>query len=336
MNNLSFENINYLWTAVLLGGLVYLFVRVLQWKAKTKKQLGDSKLVERLTRSYSPKRYGLKFYLALAALLIGIIAATNLRKTTSTGDEKSTGIDIIVALDVSKSMLSQDIKPTRLDRAKQLIGRLTDELYNNRLGFVVFAGQAILQMPLTDDVGAIKMYLSNINTDAVPIPGTAIGDALLTANGALNEHDKKHKAVILITDGEDHDDNTEQAVKTMADNGVTVFTIGVGTANGSPILDPTTNEYKKDENGNTIISKLNKKELKEIAQKTGGEFVLLNNDTKAINTIVGKINSMEKKLIVAGKVGRRTYFYFFPYLIAAILIILVVEIFIPERKRGLA
>lgn len=336
MNNISFENINYLWSVVLLIGLAYLFVRVLQWKTKTKKQLGDSKLVDRLTRSYSRRRYGVKFYLVLVALLIGIVAAANLRKTISRGDEKSAGIDIIVALDVSKSMLSQDIKPTRLDRAKQLIGRLTDELYNNRVGFVVFAGQAILQMPLTDDVGAIKMYLSNINTDAVPIPGTAIGDALVTANDALNGHDKKHKAVILITDGEDHDDNTEHAVKTLADNGVTVFTIGVGTANGSPILDPTTNEYKKDENGNTIISKLNEKELKEIAQKTGGEFVLLNNDAAAVNTIVARVNSMEKKLIVAGKVGRRTYLYFFPYLIASILILLFVEIFIPERKRSMA
>lgn len=320
----------------MLAALVYLFVRVLKWKVGIKKQLGDSKLVERLTRGYSSRHFGLKFYLVLSALLIGVIAAANLRKNTSTGDEKSAGIDIIVALDVSKSMLSQDIKPTRLDRAKQLIGRLTDQLYNNRLGFVVFAGQAVLQMPLTDDVGAIKMYLSNINTDAVPVQGTAIGDALLTANSALNEHDKKHKAVILITDGEDHDDHTQSAVKTLADAGVTVFTIGVGTANGSPILDPATNEYKKDENGNTIISKLNEQELKEIAQKTGGQFVLLNNDATAVNTIVEKINSMEKKLIIAGKVGRRTYFYFFPYLIAVILLILIAEIFIAEKKRGVA
>ncbi|ANI88945.1 hypothetical protein A9P82_06330 [Arachidicoccus ginsenosidimutans] len=334
--NLSFENISYLWTLLIIVPLVALFIYVLKWKTKVKKSLGDERLIQQLTRNYSSGLYKVKFYLIAIALFIGIFAAANLRKYDSSDKEKSAGIDIIVALDVSKSMLSQDIKPTRLDRAKQLIGKLTDNLYNNRLGFVVFAGQAVLQMPLTDDVGAIKMYLSNVNTDAVPVQGTAIGDALLTANNSLNAKDKKHKAVILITDGEDHDESTESAIKTLYDNGVTVFTIGVGTANGSPILDPVTNEYKKDENGNTVISKLNEKELKEIAQKTGGEFVLLNNDATVVNTIVTKINSMEKKLIESGKVGSRNYFYYFPYFIAAILLLLIIEIFIPEKKRSVA
>jgi Ca-activated chloride channel family protein len=334
--NLSFENINYLWALPLLAALLVLFFRTLKWKSKVKKSLGDERLLKRLTRGYSEKRYKLKFYFVAIALFIGIFAAMGLRSALSSGNkDASAGIDIIIALDVSKSMLSQDIKPTRLDRAKQLIGKLTDNLYNNRVGFVVFAGQAVLQMPLTDDVGAIKMYLSNINTDAVQVSGTVVSDALLTADNALDAKDKKHKAVILITDGEDHE-SVGDAITKLSNDGVTVYTIGVGTASGSPIIDPATGEEKKDKDGNTIISKLNEKELREIAEKTGGAYVLLDNDATVISAVTAKINSMEKKLIETGDTGSRNYFYYFPVLIAIVLLLLLVEIFIPERKKYLA
>lgn len=332
---LSFENSTYLWWLLALIPVIILFALTLKWKEQVKKVLGDAALIKKLTAKYSPKLFRVKFYLLAIALFIGIFAAANLRKSANRGTEKSSGIDIIIALDVSKSMLSQDIKPTRLDRAKQLINQLTDNLYNNRVGLEVFAGQAILQMPLTDDIGAIKMYLSNINTDMVPIPGTAIGDALNLANNVLDSNDRKHKAVILLTDGEDHDPKTEDAVKNLYNHGVTVFTVGIGTAQGSPILDPVTNAYKKDQDGNTVISKLNEKELKDIAAGTGGSYLLLNNDASAINNITGKINNMEKKLIVSGKVGNRQYFYYFPFLIAFVLLLLVIELFIPERKKEL-
>lgn len=330
---LSFENSTYLWWLLALVPVVFLFVSVIKWKQQVKKNLGDAVLIKRLTAKYSPRLFRIKFYVIIIALFIGIFTLSNLRKSANRGVEQSSGIDIIIALDVSKSMLSQDIKPTRIDRAKQLINQLTDNLYNNRVGLEVFAGQAILQMPLTDDVGAIKMYLSNINTDMVPIAGTAIGDALNLANNALDSNDRKHKAVILLTDGEDHDAKTEDAVKNLYNHGVVVFTVGIGTAQGSPILDPVTNEYKKDKDGNTVISKLNEKELQNIASSTGGTYLLLNNDATAVKTITSKINAIEKKLIVSGKVGNRQYFYYFPYLIALVLLLLVIELFIPERKK---
>ncbi|MGF7231435.1 VWA domain-containing protein [Arachidicoccus sp.] len=332
---LSFENSTYLWWLLALVPVVFLFVSVIKWKQQVKKNLGDAVLIKRLTAKYSPRLFRIKFYVIIIALFIGIFTLSNLRKSANRGVEQSSGIDIIIALDVSKSMLSQDIKPTRIDRAKQLINQLTDNLYNNRVGLEVFAGQAILQMPLTDDVGAIKMYLSNINTDMVPIAGTAIGDALNLANNALDSNDRKHKAVILLTDGEDHDAKTEDAVKNLYNHGVVVFTVGIGTAQGSPILDPVTNEYKKDKDGNTVISKLNEKELQNIASSTGGSYLLLNNDATAVKTITSKINAIEKKLIVSGKVGNRQYFYYFPYLIALVLLLLVIELFIPERKKEL-
>ena len=188
---LSFEYPVYLWCLLLLIPFIFLFFRLLKWKKTIAKSLGDRKLVARLLRYYDNRKFRIKFILVFVALALVVVAAAGLRSPSGEGSEKSAGIDVIIALDVSKSMLSQDIKPTRLDRAKQLIRSLTEDLGNNRVGLVVFAGQAILQMPLTNDVGAINMFLPNINTDMVPIQGTAIGQALSTSAAALNAPEKK-------------------------------------------------------------------------------------------------------------------------------------------------
>lgn len=269
------------------------------------------------------------------ALFFGVLAAAGLRKQTNRSSETTAGIDLIFALDVSKSMLSQDIKPTRLDRAKQLINNLSAHLQNNRIGLVVFAGQAILQMPLTDDIGALNMYLPNVNTEMIPIQGTAIGTALEVAGDALNPREKKHKTVILITDGETHDKTSEKAAKKLYGDGVTVIAVGIGTPKGAPIFDPVTQQDKKDKNGNIVISKLNEKELKNIADITHGSYMLLNNDRKAIQEIIAKVDSMEKKLVVTGKVGSRHFYYLFPFIISLALVILIAELFISERKPSI-
>ena len=329
---LSFAHPSYLWWLLGLIPLIFLFYALLKWKKTVAKSLGDKKLVARLLRYYDARKFKLKFYLVFIALGLGIVAAAGLRYPSDKGSEKSAGIDIIIALDVSKSMLSQDIKPTRLDRAKQLIRSLTANLGSNRVGLEVFAGQAILQMPLTSDIGAVNMFLPNINTDMVPIQGTAVAQALLTAEAALQSPDKKHKAVILMTDGETHDQGTDAAINKLYQSGITVFTVGIGTPKGSPIFDPATGQDKKDKDGNIVISKLNEKELKEIAAKTGGSYVLLNNDQAAIGQITGQIDKMEKKIIVEGKVGNRNFYQYFPLFIAAGLLLLIVDLFITERK----
>jgi Ca-activated chloride channel family protein len=182
-------------------------------------------------------------------------------------------------------MLSQDIKPTRLDRAKQCVNRLIDKLGENRIGLVVFAGQAYLQMPLTPDAAAAKLYLSNASPEMVNTQGTVVADALRVSMEAFNTKEKKYKAIVLISDGEDHDPETEKLLPTLADNGVIVNTIGVGTPEGSPITEPGTNEFKKDANGETVISKLNELELKMIAEKTNGVYQRLDNSEVAINSI---------------------------------------------------
>jgi Ca-activated chloride channel family protein len=331
---ISFAHPVYLWCLIILIPLVFLFYALLKWKRTVAGSLGDKKLVTRLLRYYDARKFKLKFYLIFLALTLTVLAAAGLRTPSEEGQEKSAGIDIVIALDVSKSMLSQDIKPTRLDRAKQLIRSLTANLDNNRVGLVVFAGQAILQMPLTNDVGAVKMFLPNVNTDMVPIQGTAVGAALMTSEAALHSPDKKHKAIILMTDGETHDKQTAQAISQLYANGITVFTIGIGTPKGAPIFDPATGQDKKDKDGNIVISKLNEQELKEIASKTGGSYILLNNNQDAIQQITDRIDKMEKKIIVSGNVGSRNFYQYFPIFIGMALLLLIIDLFITERKTS--
>lgn len=300
-------------------------------------KIGNKNLANTLIANYSPKRFRIKYLLVFVVILLGVLAFTNIQKPNNNNDSgNKSGIDVMVALDVSKSMLSSDIKPTRLAKAKQVISQIIDQLGDNRLGIVVFAGQAIMQMPLTDDIGAAKMYVSTIDPDMIPIQGTEIGDALLACNRAFHTGEKKYKAVILISDGEDHDPKTEAAIKELKNNGVVVHTIGVGTVAGSQIIDPVTNEPKKDASGNIVISKLNETELKNISSQTGGQYALLDNDLNAPQKIVSAINNSDKKMIRTGKMpGEKNFTSYFPLFIICMIILLVIELFISERKRSI-
>lgn len=336
---LSFENIELAWALLIIIPLILLFAGVVKWKKKIAQSIGDHKLVKRLTQNYAHRKFKLKLLLMIAAIIIGVLAAMNLRMEKNDGSNllsanKQMGIDIIIALDISKSMLAQDIKPTRLDQAKLLINKLIENLGNNRIGVVVFAGQAILQMPVTNDVGAAKMLISNLTPDMIPVQGTEIGKALSISNQALgNVADKKHKAVILITDGEDHDTRTNASIKELQDAGVVVFAIGVGSAEGTPIFDPAANDYVRDNNGQTVISKLGEDGLKKIAQRTNGAYFRLDNDLNAADKIARGINGMEKKLLNTPNAGAKNYISSFPILIGLMLLLLILDIFISDRKR---
>lgn len=302
-------------------------------------KIGNAGTIRSLVSNDSPKKFRRKYILLTLAVLAGVIGLANIQLPKENDDNpgNKSGIDIMVALDVSKSMLSSDIKPTRLDRAKQVISKLIDQLGDNRLGIVVFAGQAITQMPLTDDIGAANMYVSTIDPGMIPIQGTVIGDALLACDRAFRTGEKKYKAVILISDGEDHDPQTDAALTRLKNDGVIVHTIGVGTPDGAQIIDPETNTPKLDAAGKVVISKLNEKELKKIAAETGGQYALLNNEVDAPKNIISAINNTDKKLIRTGKMpGEKNFTYFFPVLILAMILLLVTELFISERKRSLA
>jgi Ca-activated chloride channel family protein len=328
---LSFQYIEFFYGLLLLLPLSLFFLLVLRWKRKSRAAMGDAELVKQLTKQYSPKLFALKCIIVLLALALAIAASTNPRVPSKSGKEVKAGIDVMVALDVSKSMWAQDAKPTRLDKAKLFVSQLITQLGDNRVGLVIFAGRAYLQMPLTSDVGAAAIFLSNASPDAVPVQGTEIGEALQLCNNSLDTKEKKYKAVILISDGEDHDPKSEAVLQQLYDEGVVVHTIGVGSNDGSPILEPGSNGYKRDAEGQTVISKLNELELRTIAQKTGGQYHHLDDVGTVANEVVQLLNGMEKKAIDAGQ-GERQYTSYYIFLLLPALLLLALEIFIPERK----
>ena len=327
---MSFQNTEFLFALALLIPLTGLFVLVLKWKKKVRRKIGDEELVNALTNNYSSRNYNWKFIVVIIALSFCIIGAANLRspKQGSTGDRA--GIDVMIALDVSNSMLAQDVKPNRLERARQVINKLIDKMGNNRMGLVLFAGQAFLQMPLTGDLAAAHLYVSNASPDAVPSQGTVIGDALRLCNTSLDNKEKKYKAVILISDGEDHDEDAAKAVDELQQNGVIVYTVGIGSPEGAPIFDPALNDFKKDENGVTVVSKLNEKDLKDIAAKTGGQYQLFTNADDVSTRLAKVMDNMEKRHI--GGSGIRVYSSYFQWFLLVAFILLLLEIIIPERK----
>jgi Ca-activated chloride channel family protein len=330
----SFQNTEFLFGLVLLLPLILLFIFVLRWKKVVKKRLGDEELINRLTGNHSAKNYCYKFFLQIAAIILCIIGAANLRSPKASTSSNRTGIDIMIALDVSNSMLAQDVKPNRLERAKQLLKTLIDKIGDNRLGLVVFAGQAYLQMPLTTDGAAAKMYITNVSPSIVPVQGTEVSAALNICNTSLGTKEKKYKAVILITDGETHDEKSIETATLLEQNGVVVHTIGIGSVEGSPIFDPSTSDFKKDESGNTVVSKLNEQGLKEIAAKTSGSYTYFSNADEVAATVLRELDSMEKKQI--GGNGPRDYNSYFQWFLLLAFILLLLEISIPERNKKLA
>src|ERR1700722_18064781 len=269
------EHIIYLYGLGALPLLLAALWMLLDWKKKTTVRIGDPALVQQLIGNYSALRFAIKATLALLAFAVIVLGASNPQKPGKMDNVQRKGVDVMFVLDVSKSMLAQDIKPSRLDKAKQLLTLLTEKLENDRIGLIIFAGRPYLQMPLTSDHGAARMYIQDASPDAVPTQGTVIAEALKMAGSAFNSKDRKYKSVLLISDGEDHDPDALNAAKELARDGGMINTIGIGSPDGSPIVDPATGELKKDEQGNTVISKLNEAELQQLADVGKGEYLRL-------------------------------------------------------------
>lgn len=328
---LKWQHIEYLFGLASLPLLGLLLYTLLSWKKKTRTRIGDPALVGQLVKSFSPLRFGIKAGLVLLALTAVLLGAANFQKPGAMQNINRRGVDVMLVLDVSKSMLAQDIKPSRLEKAKQLLIRLTDKLENDRIGLVLFAGRAYLQMPLTTDHGAARMYIQDASPDVVPTQGTVIGEALKMANASFNSKERKYKAIILVSDGEDHDPEALNDAKTLAANGVMINTVGIGSPDGSPIVDPATNTLKKDEQGNTVISKLNEAELQQLADATNGRYIRLDNVDDVLITMTQQLESVEKKsLSDAEFIDYKSYFQWF---LGIGLVLLLAEYFLPERRR---
>jgi len=327
---IQFQHIEYLFGLLAIPLMIALYFLVIRWKKKTIKKIGDPALVNQLIRDYSPSKFLLKFTLFTLAFIIGVIALANPRIPMGKSSVNRSGIDVMIALDVSKSMMAQDIKPNRLERAKQIIAKLIDRLPEDRIGIVVFAGRAYLQMPLTTDHAAAKMYLSSATPDVVPTQGTVIGDALKMCFAAFNTKEKKYKSIILISDGEDHDENAVTLAKALADEGVMINTIGIGSPEGAMIVDAETNDIKRDEAGNPVITKLNETELKIIAENSNGIYQLFSNSDEVVSQLEKQLKGMGKKEIKENSLVN--YKSFFPWLLVIVLLILLADFFISEIK----
>jgi len=329
--DLSFQHIDYLMILAAIPVLLILYFFVLYWKKRTIKKIGDANLVKEMIKNHSPQKFALKFVLILLAFALGAFALANPRSPKGVEQVNRNGIDVMVAIDVSKSMLAQDIKPNRLERAKQALGKLIDKLNNDRVGIVVFAGRAYLQMPLTGDHGAAKMYLSSASTEIVPTQGTVISDALKMCYASFNTKEKKYKAVILISDGEDHDEGALKIAGEMAENGIVINTVGIGSPQGSTIIDELTNQEKKDINGNTVITRLNEEELKGIAEKGNGSYQLFTNADELVTRLDTQLAGMDQRTVTENSLVN--YKYYFPYFLMLALLLMVAEMFISERRK---
>jgi len=327
-----FENPWFLLTLIGALILIVLFRSVVKWKKTTIKKIGDEKLIRQLINGYSPSRFQIKFFLVLLGFILTAMGVANLQSPTEVELINRQGIDVMIVLDVSKSMMAQDIQPNRLERAKQLAGKLVDKLSNDRVGLVLFAGRSYLQMPLTTDHSAAKMYINTASTSSVPTQGTVIGEALTLANSTFDEKQKKFKAIILITDGEDHDEAAVEVAKKMAEEGVLLHTIGVGSSSGTQFTDPETGEIKRDNMGNVVMTRLNEKELIDLATVGNGEYQMLLDTETAVSKILAQIDAMEKRTITDN--SQLNYRSFFQWFIAAAIILLMAELIISERKLG--
>jgi Ca-activated chloride channel family protein len=325
-----FQHIEYLVALATIPLLVVLYFQLLYWKKNTIKKIGDQRLVQALIVNYSPTNFLFKFMFFALALAAVIAASANLQKPGAMDNVQRKGVDVVIAIDVSKSMLAEDIKPNRLERARQLVYKLMEQLPNDRVGLVLFAGRAYLQMPLSTDHAAARMYIQQAGPEVVPTQGTIISEALRASNSAFNSKERKFKSIVLISDGEDHDPQAVPLAQQLAQDGVMINTIGIGSAEGAPIMDPATNENKKDANGNTVISKLNEAELQQLASATKGVYVKLNEVDAAVNAITKQLSTIESSSLDDN--AFRDYKSYFQWFLAIAFALLMIEFFLPERK----
>lgn len=309
--------------------VIYFFYRL--WRQKRIKAIGDPRLVKALYPNHSRSKTVLKFSLILIAFALGCLAVANPRKQDDSSAEARKGIDLVIALDVSNSMLATDIAPNRMARAKQFISRLIDNLKDDRIGLVVFAGNAYLQMPLTFDASAARMYASAANPFAIAAQGTSISDALQKADIAFGEETERFRSVVLITDGETHDGDALDKAKELATKGVMINTIGIGSSQGSTIIDTATRSPKRDETGQVVVSKLNDQLLQQMAVLTNGTYVHLESAEAAVKEVMAQYTEIEKKAL--GDTSLFTYKTYYAWVAIPMLLLLLGEMLISDRKK---
>lgn len=325
---LIFAHYQYLFLLFLIPVFFIVFGIMSFFRKRRIRKFGQEDLVLKLMPSYSASKAWVRlvfFSLAFACFAIGMARPQIGAKLS---EKKARGVEIMIVLDVSNSMLAQDYSPDRLGRAKLAISRLVDRLKDDRIGMVIFAGTSFVQLPVTADYVSAKMFLNNISPESIPVQGTAIGDALTTAIKSFSAQSDKGRAIIVITDGENHEDDPVAVAKQAAEMGIKVYTIGVGSSEGQPI--PVNGELLKDSKGNIVVTKLDSETLAAIAKAGNGEYVHAGNEEFGLNVIIDDIRRLQEEEFqsVVFEEYDEQYMYFF----ALALVFFVIEILIGDRK----
>lgn len=292
------------------------------------RRFGDEQLVKELMPSWSGAKGWVRIVLFSLAFAFFVLGLSRPQIGAKLSQRQTKGSEIMICLDVSNSMLAQDYSPDRLSRAKLAISRLVDKLEGDRIGLIIFAGSSFVQLPVTTDYISAKMFLSSVNTESIPIQGTAIGDAISTAVRGFSVQSEKSRAIIVITDGENHEDDAVEAAKQAAEMGIKVYTIGVGSVRGEPI--PKDGDLMKDSNGNIVVTRLDENTLEQIAEAGGGAYIHAGNEEFGLTPIINDLKKMEDEMF--NSVVFEEYDEQFMYFLGIALVLFVIEMLIGDRK----
>jgi Ca-activated chloride channel family protein len=322
---------HFIWIPLILPILSVAYLFTIFWKNKALNRFGDTRLLSAFAQPISSKKTNAKFILLRVGLWFLALALLDPKMGSKLSEAKTEGIDLVFCIDVSNSMLAQDIKPNRLQAARRVIEKTVDELHGDRIGIIVFAGQAYTQLPITNDYSAAKLFLSTINTGIVPVQGTAIGAAIDLAQQSFDPESPAAKAIVVITDGENHEDDAVAQAEFALNSGIVVHCIGMGSTSGSPIPVGKNNNFKKDKGGQVVVSKLNAELISSIANAGGGLGIYANNNNAGTSLLLDSLNKMQK-----AELDVKNFTDFenrFQWLLVPALLCLLLDLLITNRKR---
>ncbi|MGM9791833.1 MAG: VWA domain-containing protein [Candidatus Cryptobacteroides sp.] len=324
-----FASYKFLWLLLLVPLIPAVYAIAMAMRKRRISRFGDPKMVAQLMPHYSRAKGWVRIILFTLAFFFFVIGLSRPQIGAKLSERQTKGAEIMICLDVSNSMLAQDYTPCRLERAKLAISSLVDKLHDDRIGLIIFAGSSFVQLPVTTDYVSAKMFLSSIDAGSVPVQGTAIGDAIHTAMKSFSAQSEKSRVIILISDGENHEDDAVAAARDAAQAGIRIYTVGVGSAAGQPI--PVDGELLRDKDGNIVVSRLDEKTLRQVADAGGGAYIQAGNEEFGLNPIINDIRAMEGELFssVVFEEYDEQYMYFF----AIALILLVLEMLVGERRN---
>ena len=325
----------WFWLLFLVLGMVVLFFWTALWKRKTKRLYASAELLKRLSPDQSRFKAVLKLVVLAMAVVCFCIALVNPKVGTKLETVTREGVDIVFAIDVSKSMLAEDVAPSRLEKAQQLTAQIINNLVSDRVGIIAYAGKAVPQLPITTDYAAAKMFLQNMNTDMLSSQGTAIDEAIQLSRTYFNDAEQTNRVLVIISDGEDHNDLNLDVAKAAAKEGIKIFTIGVGSEKGGPIplkRNGVVMRYKKNQKGETVITKLNPNTLTAIAEEANGLFIQGQNTKQVTEKIAEILNKLEKKEFEAKEFSE--FKDQFQWFLGLGLFFLILDVLFLERKTA--